>query len=521
MKILFRTAGGIAKGEELGLGHVYRCLNLAKFMKQNQIHFFVEDFGGVKNILKKNGFDKIILLKKNPKIEYDVEKIRSYVKRNKIDIVIVDRYKIKKRYVSKIRKFVKTVVISDLKDIEFDAGLVVNGFIGFKNKIIKNRHKTKCLIGPKYQILSKKFQKKKNNRKKEFKLLATFGGYDEQNIGLMLIRCIVKNKLNIKVKLVLGPSSRKFNLKKLFSNKFEYKILLYPFIGIFLGLVINPYFPNNISLLYTQIFKVNLIANLFNVEWKPWPFFEFIKNNILVLFYIFISIFILIINKKITKLQSFYFSLTIFFFIYTIISRRMQEYLVPFSILTVSLLLNFYLIKFEKNKSFNYHGNQRFPGYRKSSIFAYVKSGAVLFLIIIVITNFFLLRQDISNNDFLFNYNNCAEWMKNNIPKNSLVFTNAYAFPYLFSKNSDLIYTHGIDLTYSYLYEPEKFERYMGILQGTLKDNVDYIKEDYSPDYVFSGKIKQDVQLFNYIINNKQNYDAVYEDEWCAVLEVK
>ena len=312
-----------------------------------------------------------------------------------------------------------------------------------------------------------------------------------------------------------------FVLEKIFSKKFDYKILLYPFIGIILGLIINPYFPNNVSMLYTQIFKVNIVANLFNVEWKPWPFFEFIQNNILVLFYIFISIFILIINKKITKLQSFYFSLTIFFFIYTIISRRMQEYLVPFSILTVSLLLNFYLIKFEKNKSFNYHGNQRFPGYRKSSIFAYVKSGAVLFLIIIVITNFFLLRQDISNNDFLFNYNNCAEWMKNNIPKNSLVFTNAYAFPYLFSKNSDLIYTHGIDLTYSYLYEPKKFERYMGILQGTLKDNVDYIKEDYSPDYVFSGKIKQDVQLFNYIINNKQNYDAVYEDEWCAVLEVK
>ena len=92
-----------------------------------------------------------------------------------------------------------------------------------------------------------------------------------------------------------------FILEKLFSKKFDYKILLYPFIGITLGLVINPYFPNNISMLYTQIFKVNLIANLFNVEWKPWTFFEFIKNNILVLFYIIASIIILIRSKKITK----------------------------------------------------------------------------------------------------------------------------------------------------------------------------------------------------------------------------
>jgi len=294
-----------------------------------------------------------------------------------------------------------------------------------------------------------------------------------------------------------------FVLEKIFTKKLNYRILVYSFTGLMIGIAINPYFPNNITLLYKQIFEVNLVANLFNVEWKPWTFFEFIKNNVLVLFYLIVSIFILIKNKKISKTQSMYFSLTLFFFIYTIISRRMQEYLIPFSILTVSLLLNFYLIKFNENK-----------------LFKYFKFLIVLLLIIIASVNYTLLRNDVINNNFLFNFDKCAGWMKNNIPKNSLVFTNAYAFPYLFSKNSDLIYTHGIDLTYSYLYDPKKFERYMGILQGKLKEDRDYIVEDYQPDYVFSGKIKQDVQLFSYIIKNKENYKAVYEDEWCAVLEV-
>ena len=58
-------------------------------------------------------------------------------------------------------------------------------------------------------------------------------------------------------------------------------------------------------------------------------------------------------------------------------------------------------------------------------------------------------------------------------------------------------------------------------MQGILKDDQDFIIKDYNPDYVFSGKIKQDIQLFNYIVKNKENYKAVYEDEWCAVLEVK
>jgi hypothetical protein len=111
--------------------------------------------------------------------------------------------------------------------------------------------------------------------------------------------------------------------------------------------------------------------------------------------------------------------------------------------------------------------------------------------------------------------------MEKNIPEKSLVFTNAYAFPYLFFRNSALIYTHGVDLSYSYLDDPEKFKRYMGILQGTINDEKDYIVEDYNPDYVFSGKIKQDVQLFNYIVRHKENYKASYEDDWCAVLKVK
>ena len=296
-------------------------------------------------------------------------------------------------------------------------------------------------------------------------------------------------------------------LEKIFVKKFDYKLILYPFVGLVAALVINPYFPNNISFIYTQLFKVNLIANLFNVEWKPWAFFEFIQNNILVLVYISASSFIIFKNKKITKIESLFVLSTLFFFIYTLLSRRMQEFLVPFSILALAFLFNDYYDKINKIS--------------KNKFFKIVKFSAAVIFIIAATFNFILFRQDIKNNDFLFNFNGCAEWMKTNIPKNSLIFTNAYAFPYLFFKNSDLIYTHGIDLTYSYLHDENKFERYMAILQGKAKDKQDFIISDYNPDYVFSGKIKQDVQLFNYIVSHRENYKAAYEDEWCAVLEVK
>lgn len=292
-------------------------------------------------------------------------------------------------------------------------------------------------------------------------------------------------------------------LENVFSKRLDYKILLYSLGGTVLGLIINPYFPNNIFMLYTQIFKVNLIANLYNAEWKPWPFFEFMKNNLMVLFYFVISIVFLVKHKKITKNKIFYLLLALFFLVFTLKSRRMQEYLIPFSVLMVVFILKEFIKDLDKNKFYNL-----------------LKTGTIIFIVFLMTFNFYLLRKDITNNSFLYNYDDCAEWMKENIPESSLVFINAYTFPYLFFKNSGLRYTHGVDLTYSYLYNPEEFERYMNILTGKAKGEDDFIIKDYAPDYLFVGKVKQDVKLFEYIVKNKENYKIEFEDGWCAVLKV-
>ena len=64
-KILIRTAGGKAKGKELGLGHIFRTCNLAKEISHHEIFFLVEDYGGASEIIQNNGFLNIILLKTN------------------------------------------------------------------------------------------------------------------------------------------------------------------------------------------------------------------------------------------------------------------------------------------------------------------------------------------------------------------------------------------------------------------------------------------------------------------------
>ena len=153
LKILFRTAGGKTKTKELGLGHVYRCINLAKKMKGVKKYFLVEDYGGAIDTIKQNSFQNIFISKKNSNLKNNVNEIKKMIYENEIDLVVVDIYKISKKFVSLIKKFVKVVVITDLKSIDYSADLLVNGFIGFNNKIESNRFNTKCLLGPKFQII--------------------------------------------------------------------------------------------------------------------------------------------------------------------------------------------------------------------------------------------------------------------------------------------------------------------------------------------------------------------------------
>ena len=281
-------------------------------------------------------------------------------------------------------------------------------------------------------------------------------------------------------------------------EKANLKVLLYPFIGIILALTINPYFPNNISLLLTQIFKVNL-ANVFNAEWKPWNIAELLKANYL-LFPIFIITIITAIKKaKLSKKAILFLTLSIIFLIAMLKTRRMHEYFAPFTILLASFSLNDYTTKIRQKKAIKY----------------------VLTSLLIIIAIFSLVKLDtyIKNNHFLPWYKEGVEWSKNNIPENSKVFINGYTFNYLFFYNENLRYTHGIDLTYSYLHNQDKFNRYMDVLQG--KDpGYNIIKEDYNADYAIVGKIKQDIKLFNYIVKHKEDFELVYEDENIGILKV-
>lgn len=222
-KILFRTSGGRAKKTQLGMGHIYRCINLAKSLKNFDKYFLIEDYGGVKLVLREKNLKKIKTIPKKISIETDLELTKKFILNNHIDVLVIDKFEIKSKYVNELKKIVKVVVISDLYKIDFKANLVINGFIGFDNKIENKDFNTKILLGPKYQILNKKFSKKQTS-KKLFDLLVTFGGFDENHIVEKILGGLIKYRKHIKIKIILGPASTKS--KKISKIKKEFSELM-------------------------------------------------------------------------------------------------------------------------------------------------------------------------------------------------------------------------------------------------------------------------------------------------------
>jgi spore coat polysaccharide biosynthesis predicted glycosyltransferase SpsG len=218
--ILFRISGGRSKNKEFGLGHIYRAVNLAEYFDKFTTHFLIEDYGGALQVLTKNGKKKIHVLNPGISLDMDIKKTAKLIEDEGIDLLIVDKFdKITKSYVSKMKKIVKTVVIADTSKIDYNADLVINGFIGFPNSIIKNRFNTKCLLGPKYQILSKNYEKNNKKFKNPQKVLVTLGGYDNQKIIESFCKQITPFLTSLKIKIILGAATKRSKaLSKLDSN---------------------------------------------------------------------------------------------------------------------------------------------------------------------------------------------------------------------------------------------------------------------------------------------------------------
>ncbi len=190
--------------------------------------------------------------------------------------------------------------------------------------------------------------------------------------------------------------------------------------GMVIGLVIHPYFPENINFLYLQTIKV-LFSRWFAdsglqlaSELTPY-YFEHPKEVIYGFsFIIFFLIYPFIFRKKLNEKELTLFFFAAAFFLLTLFFNRFIEYAAPFGIWYMGVVV-----------SDLYRKEQFIFSYPKFK--SYIWSLSLLIAVTLFIYGYQKQLRNFKNIAAGSRVENAAIWLKNNTPKGEIIFTCNYS----------------------------------------------------------------------------------------------
>ena len=290
------------------------------------------------------------------------------------------------------------------------------------------------------------------------------------------------------------------------------QIIFFCGLGMLLGLILNPYFPHNLSFLlksYTQI-ELGMFPSHIpgGNEDYPYASSSAVRNALPVWCAVFAGMLAYMISKhRLDAKTLFLFLFSIALLCLYLNVRRFIEYWAPFGILFSAFALNPFIPEQPLKMLFK-------PSLGKGIAFA-----LCLFLLLAcwdTCTQIFDYRQNYRDPK---TYQGAAEFLKRETPQNAIVFTADWDdFPLLFHFNSHNRYIVGMDLRYLYYYDPQLCDLWLSISDGTEKDAVLKIKEFFRADYIFCPKDEK--AFLRNIHRSSGDKQIIYEDAHAILFKI-
>lgn len=260
---------------------------------------------------------------------------------------------------------------------------------------------------------------------------------------------------------------------------------IYTFSGIITGMIINPYFPANISGLYIQNVMVLKTAILGGTTYRLDLGMELYSPALIKIFTIYLPLFLFNIIAFISLLENrktvqnfrqklFFGCLSITYMILTIFVVKFTDYSVP--------LITAFLIFYFQEKIISWD--------KKNYLFAILS--VLLFLSGTYFT--FVLKKEL----YMANiqYFDSTAWLNKNIKSTpdtlhpeKLIFTTSWDdTPYLFYLLPNFKYMVFLDPYFMYAYSPDKYRMWQKISEGKTYNPVPLIQQEFGTNIVFVNK---------------------------------
>jgi hypothetical protein len=320
--------------------------------------------------------------------------------------------------------------------------------------------------------------------------------------------------------------------------RFEWRPLVFVIAGCAAGLVINPYFPENLQLLVEHM-KIKLTASDFSTkvggEWYPYDSWEFLGNLAVACVAMFAGYIAFEPSERTrSHYPLFFLLLSTALMIMTARWRRIAEYWPPFAVLFAAFSLKPLLEGFrpyltrlpsdvlEELKPFLDREGTPAPE-NDSDVRDLIRTGGVivvaLVLSVVLFFNLHITAEDIARSRPHDYYRAGAEWMKANIPPGQIVFNTDWDdFPRLLYYDPSHYYVSGLDPSYLFEKNPDLSRLYDRITLGEEEDPGPLIQDRFGARYVFSDNVHHD--FFEHARTSGW-FDIVYEDSQCTIMYIR
>ena len=312
--------------------------------------------------------------------------------------------------------------------------------------------------------------------------------------------------------LMIALAGLHFLAVVLTERRIEFRPLLYTSAGIVLGMLINPYFPDNLIFSYHHMLPKLTDATSVRVgnEWYPYDTKQLLDNSLPALVAFASGTLALgLSGRKMDARTALGLFVSLLFGLMLFQARRFVEYFPPFALIFAAFAWA-PLLKSQISTS-----SRGFVARLQNYV-------PVTLLMLAVISGMTMsinpAREAMDRSKPYGLYANASAWLEKNTPAGARVFQADWDdFPRLFYYNTHNTYLAGLDPTYLQLYDEELYELWVEITQGDVENPSQIIATTFGSRYVHTDLNHGD---FLQIAAEDPGLREVYRDDQAIIFEV-
>lgn len=320
-------------------------------------------------------------------------------------------------------------------------------------------------------------------------------------------------------------------------RRFAWRPLVWVSVGIVAGLILNPYFPHNLQLLFEHL-KIKLTASDYATkvgsEWYPYDSWEFLGNSFVACVCMFVGYIAFEAGERRRSHYPLFFLLfSTALLIMNLRWKRIAEYWPPFAVMFAAFALQPWvegarssLTRLPRHviaelEPFLDKEKRIIPVKRMEfgELIGIIVAGVVACLLgLVLYFNLTATIKEIGASEPHNFYEGGAKWMRTNVPPHEIVFNTDWDdFPRLFYFDDAHYYVSGLDPSYLYDRDPDLSRLYDRITLGREDDPGPLIRDRFGARYVFTDNNHHD---FFAAAQQSGWFEIVYEDEHCAIMRI-